>query len=319
MGAWTRSFALFKAVILVMLAGSAWALDTAKIMVPGAPGGGYDQTARTLGKALQEAGQAKGAIYENKPGAGGTLGLAQFVNSSKGDANALCVMGAIMVTGVVQNKPPITLANATPIAKLFTEYNVIAVNKASPFQSMADLMTAFKKDPASIKWGGGSKGSTDHIGVAELARASGIPANKINYIPFGGGGEGTAAMLGGHISVITGGYSELAKYIQAGQMRALAVTSPTRLPDVSAPTLKEQGIDVVIGNWRGVYGAPGLTAEQQKALADAVVMATKSKVWQAAVKDNLWTPDVQTGEGFSKFVEGEHSRLRTTLAEVGLI
>ena len=318
MRTWTRSLALFN-VGMLMLAGAALALDTAKIMVPGAPGGGYDQTARTLGKALQEAGQAKGVVYENKPGAGGTLGLAQFVNSSKGDANALCVMGAIMVTGVVQNKPPITLANATPVAKLFTEYNVIAVNKASPFRSMADLMTAFKKDPASIKWGGGSKGSTDHIGVAELARASGIPPNKINYIPFGGGGEGTAAMLGGHISVITGGYSELAKYIQAGQMRALAVTSPTRLPDVSAPTLKEQGIDVVIGNWRGVYGAPGLTPEQQKALADAVVTATKTKVWQAAVKDNLWTPDVQTGEGFSKFVDAEHSRLRTTLAEAGLI
>ncbi|SOY61673.1 conserved exported hypothetical protein [Cupriavidus taiwanensis] len=305
-------------VLCLVTVSVASAMDTAKIMVPGSPGGGYDQTARTLGKALQESGQAKGATYENKPGAGGTLGLAQFVNSSKSDPNAICIMGAIMVTGVVQNNPPITLANATPIAKLFTEYNVIAVNKASQFRNLADLMAAFKKDPASVKWGGGSKGSTDHIGVAELARTIGVPSNKINYIPFGGGGEGTAAMLGGHISVITGGYSELAKYIESGQMRALAVTSPERLAGVQTPTLKEQRVNVVIGNWRGVYGAPGLKPEQQKALADAVVAATKTKIWQDTVKANQWTAEVITGEAFGKFVESEHARLRTILADVGL-
>ena len=150
---------------------SAQALETVRFMAPGSPGGGYDQTARTLGKALQDAGAAKSVVYDNKNGAGGTLGLAQFVNGSKGDVNALCVMGAIMVTGIVQNKPQITLANATPIARLFTEYNVIAVRKDSPYKTFADLMADFKKNPGSVKWGGGSKGSVDHIGTAELAAA----------------------------------------------------------------------------------------------------------------------------------------------------
>ncbi|RJF95472.1 tripartite tricarboxylate transporter substrate binding protein [Noviherbaspirillum saxi] len=310
-----------RAMTVVALAAAipAHALDTVKFMAPGSAGGGYDQTARTLGKAMQEAGMAKGTTYENKGGAGGTLGLAQFVNSTKGDVNALCVVGAIMVTGVVQNNPQITLANATPIARLFTEYNIIAVRKESPYKTLNDLMADFKKDPANVKWGGGSKGSVDHIGIAELAGKLGVPVTKVNYIAFGGGGEVIAAVLGGHISVVTGGYAELAKYVQAGQLRVLGVGSPERLPGLNAPTLKEQGIDIAIGNWRGVYGASGLTAEQRNALTDAVVAATKTKTWQEAVKTNMWTPGILIGNDFSKFVDDEHTRLRGLLANVGLI
>ncbi len=297
----------------------ALALDTVKIMAPGNAGGGYDQTARTLGKAMTEAGVAKNTSYENKGGAGGTLGLAQFVNSTKGDVNALCVMGAIMVTGVVQNKPQITLANATPIARLFTEYNVIAVRKEAPQKTLADLLGQFKKDPTSVKWGGGSKGSVDHIGLAQLAGGVGVPVDKLNYIPFGGGGEAVAATLGGHITALTGGYGELAKYIESGQFRVLAVAAPTRMPGVNAPTLKEQGVDLEIGNWRGVYGAAGLTPAQRKELTDAVVAATKTKLWQDNLKTNAWASSVLTGDEFGAFVDTEHARLRAMLVKVGLI
>lgn len=307
------------AAVALTAAVSAHALDTVKFMAPGSPGGGYDQTARTLGKALQEAGVAKGTQYDNKNGAGGTLGLAQFVNASKGDPNALCVVGAIMVTGVVQNKPQITLANATPIARLFTEYNVVAVRKDSPYKDFAALSAAFKKDPASIKWGGGSKGSVDHIGIAELATKLAVPVDKVNYIPFGGGGEVVAATLGGHVTVITGGYAELSKYVEAGQFRVLAVGSPTRMAGLNAPTLKEKGIDMTIGNWRGVYGAADLKPEQRQALIDAVAAATKTKVWQDSLKANLWAPSPMAGEDFAKFVDDEHARLRAMLVRVGLI
>ncbi|MEJ8848447.1 Bug family tripartite tricarboxylate transporter substrate binding protein [Variovorax rhizosphaerae] len=298
---------------------SAHALETVRFMAPGSPGGGYDQTARTLGKALQEAGVAKSAMYDNKNGAGGTIGLAQFANGSKGDVNALCVMGAIMVTGIVQNKPQITLANVTPIARLYTEYNVIAVRKDSPHKTFADLMADFKKNPSSVKWGGGSKGSVDHIGTAELAAAAGVPIARLNYIPFGGGGEVVSATLGGHISAITGGYAELSKYIEGGQFRVIAVGSPTRMPGVDAPTLKEAGYDIQIGNWRGVYGAANLTPAQRKELTDAVLAATKTKGWQEAVKANAWSPSVITGDDFAKFVDEEHTRLRAVMTTVGLI
>lgn len=313
------SLRMAAAVTAVAVMLPAYALDTVKIMAPGSPGGGYDQTARTLGKALQEAGMAKGAQFENKNGAGGTLGLTQFVNGSKGDVNALCVMGAIMVTGVVQNKPQITLADATPIARLFTEYNVIAVRKESPYKTLGELVDAFKKDPTNIKWGGGSKGSVDHIGIAQLAGLVNVPVEKVNYIPFGGGGEVVAATLGGHITAITGGYGEMAKYVESGQFRLLAVGSPERLPGLNAATLREQGFAMDIGNWRGVYGASGLNAAQRKELIDAVVAATKTKSWDENLKANAWSPSVMTGDDFTKFVEAEHVRMREILTKVGLL
>ena len=310
---------LAAAITAVALIAPALALDTVKFMAPGSVGGGYDQTARVLGKALVEAGTAKSVTFENKGGAGGTLGLAQFANSTKGDPNALLVVGASMVAGIEQNKPQISLKDVTPIARLFTEYNVIAVRKESEFKTLDDLIKAFKANPTSITFGGGSKGSIDHIGIAELAGKLDVPVNKVNYVAFGGGGEVVAQALGGQLKVITGGYAELGQYIKSGQFRVLAIGAPERVPGIDAPTLKESGYDVIIGNWRGVYGAAGLSAEQRKDVIDAVVAASNSKVWQDNVQTNAWTPSVLTGDEFGKFVDEEHVRLRAMLVKVGLL
>ncbi|MBU0522305.1 MAG: tripartite tricarboxylate transporter substrate binding protein [Gammaproteobacteria bacterium] len=307
------------AVTAAALAAPAFALDTVKFMAPGSVGGGYDQTARDLGKAQVEAKAAKSVTFENKGGAGGTLGLAQFANSTKGDPNALLVVGAIMVAGIEQNKPQITLKDVTPIARLFTEYNVIAVRKESEFKTLEDLLKAFKDKPSSITWGGGSKGSIDHIGIADLAGKMGIPVNKVNYVAFAGGGEVVAQVLGGQIKVITGGYAELGQYIRNGQFRVLAIGAPERIAGIDAPTLKESGYDVIIGNWRGVYGAAGLTPEQRKEVTDAVLAAAASDGWKANVETNKWAPNLLTGDEFGKFVDEEHVRLRAMLVEVGLI
>jgi putative tricarboxylic transport membrane protein len=198
--------------------------------------------------------------YDNKGGAAGALGLAQFVNGSKGDPNALMVMGAVMLGGLITGKPPVSLSQATPIARLSSEYNVFVLPANSPFKTMKDVVEQLKKDPGSVKWGGGSRGSTEHIAAAMIAQKVGADPSKINYVAFRGGGEATAAILGGNVTVGGSGYSEFAEYIKAGKMKAIAVTSGKRLPGVDVPTLKEQGIDVEIGNWRGVYGAPGITA-----------------------------------------------------------
>lgn len=307
------------ALAATVLATPAFALDTVKFMAPGSVGGGYDQTARILGKAMVEAGTAKSVTFENKGGAGGTLGLAQFANSTKGDPNALLVIGAIMVAGIEQNKPQISLKDVTPIARLFTEYNVLAVRKESPYKTLDDLIKEFKAKPTSVTFGGGSKGSIDHIGIAELAGKLDIPVNKVNYVAFAGGGEVVAQALGGQIKVITGGYAELGQYIKNGQFRVLAIGAPNRVEGIDAPTLKESGYDVTIGNWRGVYGAANLTPEQRTQVTEAVLGATKSKVWQDNVQLNAWSPSILTGDEFGKFVEEEHLRLRAMLVKVGLL
>ena len=291
-----------------------------KMMIPANPGGGWDTTGRALGKALQDAGAAASVQFDNKGGAAGAIGLAQFVNASKGDPNALMVMGAVMIGGIITGKPPVSLTAATPVARLTSEYNVFVVPADSPFKSMKDVVEAMKKDMGSVKWGGGSRGSTEHIAAAMLARATGLDAAKINYVPFRGGGEATAAILGGNVSVGGSGYSEFQQYIESGKMRPIGVTSATRLKNApNIPTMKEQGFDVEIGNWRGVYAAPGITPDQRKALTAMVQKAVKSKAWAEAMERNGWTDAWLAGPAFDEFVEREFASLRATMVKAGMV
>ena len=298
---------------------SALAATNIKMMIPANPGGGWDTTGRALGRALQDAKVADTVTYENKGGAAGALGLAQFVNGSKGDPNAMMVMGAVMLGGIITGKPPVSLNAATPLARLTSEYNVFVLPANSPFKTMKDVIDQLKKDPGSVKWGGGSRGSTEHIAAAMIAREVGVDPARINYVAFRGGGEATAAILGGNVTIGGSGYSEFSEYINAGKMKALAVTSGTRLKGVNVPTLKEQGINVEIGNWRGVYGAPGITPEQRKALIDMLLKAVKSKSWAESMEKNNWTPAVLTGADFEKFVDDDFASLRATMVKSGMV
>ena len=298
----------------------AFAAANMKIMIPANPGGGWDTTGRALGKALQDADVASSVSYDNKGGAAGAIGLAQFVNSAKGDPHALMVMGAVMLGGIITSKQADSpLFKATPIARLTSEYNVFVLPENSPFKSMKDVVDQLRKDPGSVKWGGGSRGSTEHIAAAMIAKAAGVDPAKINYVAFRGGGEATAAILGGNVTVGGSGYSEFAPYIESKKMKPIAVTSGERLKGIDVPTLKEQGIDVEIGNWRGVYGAPGISPEERKALIDGVEKALKTQAWQEALEKNNWTPAVLTGDAFGKFVEAEFANLRETMTNAGMI
>ena len=290
-----------------------------KMMLPANPGGGWDTTGRALGKALTDSGAASTVTFDNKGGAAGAIGLAQFVNGSKGDPNAMMVMGAVMLGGIITGKPPVNLSQATPLARLTSEYNVFVLPANSPFKNMADVVAQLKKDPGSVKWGGGSRGSTEHVAAAMLAREAGVDPSKINYVAFRGGGEATAAILGGNVTVGGSGMSEFSEYIKTGKMKGIAVTSETRLKGNDIPTMKEQGYNVVIGNWRGVYGAPGITPAQRKDLIDMIVKATKSATGQEALKKNDWTPALLTGAEFEKFVDDEFASLRATMVKSGMI
>ena len=299
---------------------SAQAASAIKMMIPANPGGGWDSTGRALGKALLDSGAAASVSYDNKGGAAGAIGLAQFVNSSKGDPNALLVMGAVMLGGIITGKPPVNLSQVTPIARLTSEYNVFVLPANSPYKSMAEVIAQLKKDPGSVKWGGGSRGATEHIAAAMIAREAGVDPAKINYVAFRGGGEATAAILGGNVTVGGSGLSEFSEYIATGKMKPIAVTSAQRLPALKdTPTLKELGLNVEIGNWRGVFGGPGITPAQRKGLIDALVATTKSASWQEALKKNDWTPALLTGDEFTKFVDNEFASLRAIMAKSGMI
>lgn len=298
---------------------SARAAANLKMMIPANPGGGWDSTGRALGKALQEAGVASAVSFENKGGAAGAIGLAQFVNASKGDPNALMVMGQVMIGGIITGKPPVSVTQATPLARLTSEYTVFVLPAQSPLKTLADVIEQFKKDPGSVKWGGGSRGSTEHVTIAMIAREIGVDATKINYVPFRGGGEAVAAILGNNVTVGASGYSEFQQYIESGKMRAIAMGSPTRQKGIPVPTLREQGINVELGNWRGVYGAPGITPAQRQALVDIVVKATRTKSWAESLAKNNWTPALMTGKDFEDFVDREFATMRAMMVKSGMI
>jgi putative tricarboxylic transport membrane protein len=290
-----------------------------KIMAPAAPGGGWDQTARSMQQAFTQSGTAKSVQVTNVPGAGGSIGIAQLVNNSKGDGNQLMVMGYVMVGALLTNNSPVTLAQTTPIARLTTEYEAIVVPANSPIKNAKDLAAAIKADPAKVTWAGGSAGGVDHIAAALFAKAAGADPTKINYIPFSGGGEALAAILGGKVTAGISGYGEFESQVKAGKLRLIGLTSATKTANVDVPSIKEQGIDLEIANWRAVVAPPGISADQKKALTEAVDKLVKSKEWQEILKAKGWEDAYVSGDAFAKVLADEQSRTKEVLTAVGLV
>jgi len=308
------------AVTLVLgSAGPALALDELLLIAPAAPGGGWDQTARALQETMQGAGVAKTVTVDNIPGAGGTVGLAQFVDKYKGNGNALLVNGLVMVGAILTNNSPVTLDQVTPIARLTGEYEVLVVPASSDINSLADLITKFKADPGSVSWGGGSAGGTDHILAGLIAQTAGVEGGKVNYVPFSGGGEALAAVMGGHVTVGISGLGEWVGQIKSGELRALAISSPERLPDTDIPTLKEQGVAVDLANWRAIVAAPGIDDAQKAALVQAVDTAVKSDGWKKVLTDKQWMDLYLSGDEFASFLKQENERVTATLKQIGLV
>jgi putative tricarboxylic transport membrane protein len=301
---------------LALTATAALAQPSLKMMIPANPGGGWDQTGRSLAAAMQSAKLVSGVTFDNKGGAAGTIGLAQFVNAAKGDPNAVMISGMVMVGGIVLSKSPFSLTQVTPIARLTSEWEVIVVPASSPFKTMGDLVRAFKENPGKVSWGGGSAGGTDHILVGLIAKAVGADPARINYVPFKGGGEAIAAILGGHVSAGVSGIGEFAEQVKAGKVRALAQSSPARLDNI--PSLKEQGIDVELGNWRGIFGAPGITPAQRDALVKLVRDATETPAWKGTLDKMGWTSVFLAGEDYRKFLEEDTKRVAGILDSLGL-
>ena len=289
-----------------------------RVLVPANPGGGWDLTGRALGQALLASGQASSVTYENRGGAAGTIGLAQFATGSAGDPHALMAMGSVMLGGIITSKPPVTLDRVQPLARLTNEYNVFVLPPGSRYSTMQEVLQQFRRDPGSIKWGGGSRGSTEHIAIHMIARAIGVRQDQINYVPFRGGGEAAAATMAGYVTVGGSGFSEFLPHMATGRMRAVAVTSAERLPGTNAPTLRESGVDVVIGNWRGVCAPGGLSPDALGSLTERVRLALTSESWQQAVRLHQWMPEPLIGPAFESFLQAEFANMRAILTRAGL-
>jgi putative tricarboxylic transport membrane protein len=308
--------ALAAGTLLPRTAGAAEALT---IVAPAKPGGGWDQTARAMESVLQSTGLASPVTVENIAGAGGTVGLAQLADKYSGRGDVLMVSGLVMVGSILTNKTPVSLDQTAPIARLTGEYEILVVPANSEIKSLGDLLTKLKADPGSVSWGGGSAGGTDHILAAMIAKAVGIDGSKVNYVPFSGGGEALAAILGGHVTVGVSGLGEWLGQIQSGELRAIAISAPERVAGVDIPTIKEQGIDVSLANWRAVFGPPELEDAKKQALIDMVDKMAKSDAWKKSLGEKGWMDLYLSGDAFAAFLKEENTRVADTLKSIGLV
>jgi putative tricarboxylic transport membrane protein len=290
-----------------------------QLMAPADPGGGWDGTARAMQPVLQDEVVDVNVEVYNVPGAGGTIGLAQLVENNAGDPHQLMVMGLVMVGGIRTNNSATTLEDVTPIASLTSEQEAIAVSAESEFESLDQLIEAWKADPASIPWAGGSAGGTDHILVGLLAQAAEIDPAAINYVPYSGGGEALNDILANPELVGVSGVSEFADSVEAGQLRWLAVSGDAAPEGIDAPTISESGFDVVLENWRGVVAPPDITDQERDAIVQTITEMHDSDGWQAALEENSWGDFFMTGDEFATFVGDETTRVEGVLREIGLI
>jgi putative tricarboxylic transport membrane protein len=298
--------------------GSGETVTGLRVMVPNTPGSGYDLTARAAAKAMEDADLTRNVEVFNVPGAGGTVGLQRVVNE-QGNGKLLMQMGLGVVGAAYTNNSAATLQDTTPIAKLIEEPEAVVVPVASPYQTLDQLVTAWKADPRSVPVGGGSSpGGPDHLAPHLLAQAVGVDPRQVNFVSYDGGGELLTALLGGQIGFGMSGAGEFADQIQAGQVRVLAVTGAQRSANVDAPTLREAGVDLEFTNWRGLVAPPGLNDADKQTLAKLVDDMHNSPEWKQALEQNNFTDAYLPADQFATFLQQENDRVAGVLRELGL-
>ncbi|HEX3211693.1 MAG TPA: tripartite tricarboxylate transporter substrate binding protein [Actinomycetota bacterium] len=289
-----------------------------EILVGTAPGGGFDQTARVAAKAMEDAKLARNVQVQNLAGAGGTIALQKLVNS-KGNGDLIQQMGLGVVGSVYTNKSEATLEQTTPLARLTEEPEIVVVSKDSPYQSFDQLLAAWKADPGKVSVGGGSSpGGPDHLAPMLMAQTAGIDPKQVNFVSFDGGGELLAAVLGNQVGFGVTGVGETKDQIEAGEIRALAVTSAEPVEGLDVKTLKEQGVDLEFTNWRGWVAPPDLQGGDKEALIELATKLHDSQEWKDALTQNGWTDAFITGDEFAAFITSENQRVGDVLSELGL-
>lgn len=292
--------------------------DTLHMFVPAAPGGGWDGTARALERAAKASGLVGQMQFENVGGAGGMVGLPRFVNQRKGQGNSLMIGGSVMVGAAIANKSPITMKDVTPIARLTEEAGVVVVPAGGKIKTWKELTDALKTNPKAVSVAGGSAGGTDHLILGLMVKALGRNPREAAYVAFAGGGPANAAILGGQVVAGISGYSEFEEQIRAGRMIPLATSGSRRIPGVNIPTMSELGLNVTMANWRGVFGAPGISQTQREALINFVTAVVRSPAWQKELETRKWTDVFMTEQPFLRELASDISKTEAVMKELGL-
>lgn len=304
-----------------VLAGGHQVLDSIHFLIPGGAGGGWDGTARGTGEALTGAGLVGSASYENMSGGGGGKAIGYLIENAASNEGTLMVNSTPIVIRSLTGVFPYNFSDLTLVSGTIGDYAAIVVNADSELNSMADLLAAYDADPSSTAIGGGSvPGGMDHLVAAMVMEAAGKDALGVKYIPYDAGGKAMAALLSGEIAALSTGFSEAVALAEAGEVKILGVTSDERVAAMdSAMTMKEQGIDTQFVNWRGFFGAPGLSAEKTAMYQDAIAKMYDTPEWEAVRARNGWVNIHNPGDDFKAFLENQEQVIGDLMKKLGFL
>lgn len=305
-------------------AGAAYPSRPITIVAPAGPGSGWDLTARSVSQTLVDSRIVPVPMpVENRAGGGGAVGLSHVVQNRRGDPYTLVVFSPPLLLIHINGQTPYSFRDLTPIARLFNDYQLIGVRADSRFRSVREVLEALKANPRSLVVGGASApGSMDHLSFMMAARAVGADVRQILYTSFPGGAELNAALLGGAIDIVSTSVGDILGHLEAGSVRALAVTSPQRLSDPRTsgiPTLRELGIDVTFEVWRGIFGPPAMPEEARAYIASAVARMVQTPAWKEVLRRFNWHDAYLPGDEFRQYLSQQEQALRELLRDMGLI
>jgi putative tricarboxylic transport membrane protein len=283
-------------------------------LIPGAPGGGWDGTARGVGEALVRSGLVPSASYENLSGGGGGRALAHFIATAERQQDTLLVSSTPIVIATLRGRLPRSWRDLTPVASVIGDYMTFAVRDDSPILTWADATDRFRRDPASAAVAGGSVlGGLDHLVTSLALEAAGADPLELRYVPYDTGGKARAALFAGETPLLATGVGEILDARGGGLVRLLGVTARRRLPEApDVPTLAELGADVEFVNWRGFFAPPGLPRERVEAWAGLLEAMLATPEWEAVRRRNGWVEIFRAGSDFESFLieqEGELAQL----------
>jgi len=300
---------------------TAWRPEkTVEIILPTAAGGLNDQMARLIQTILQERKLVTTpVVVMNKSGGNQTL-AAVYLRQHPADPHYLLYSTSSIftaqITGLIQQH----YSDLTPIALLMVERTAITVAADSPIKNMRDLIDRLAANPESLAIGMATRGGTNHLGLAQAVKSAGIDPKRLKTVVFKTNVESLTGLVGGHLHLVTSSATAALPWVQKGQARMLAVLAPQRQsgPLANVPTLREQGFDVAgVTNWRGLFGARGLTLAQTAFWEDAVEKMTAAAEWQKPLEQNHLGHNFLRGRDFSKFLETEYQASKAALIDLG--
>ena len=303
------------------MSAGAFTPESVHFLIPGGAGGGWDGTARGVGKALADSGIIKNASYENMSGGGGGKALNYLISTAKRQQGTLMVNSTPIIIRSLTGVFPQSFRDLTPIASVIADYAAFVVPKDSKFKTWNEVVASFKKNPKSVKVAGGSvKGGMDHL-VAALAfeTAGGNPLDVV-YVPYDAGGKAMAGLLSGDTQILSTGYSEAVGLTKQGEIRILAITSEKRLgPTPDVPTLKELGYNATFANWRGFFGVPGLSKDRAEGFRTMLKKMYDTKEWEEIRSRRGWQNLYQPGQDFYDFLENQEKVIGALMRTLGFI